>query len=319
MAGRGRIIGAAIAALAAAAAVVTGAPTPQVDRFSPVGAVQGPEQVSVHFTTPMVALGDPRLPAPITGNCSAGATGRWADAQSYAIDLPAPLPGGRRCRYELLSGLKDARGAAVAGQRRFEFTTGGPAVRAALPDGDTIEEDQVFLLALNARPTPASVAAQASCLIDGVGEAVPLDILPDSARDTVLNGAGGDYRVRRFLETAGWRKPDYGDDAVPPKAIIVAAKCRRTLPAGGKLTVAWGAGIATADGLATGAPYRQPYDVRPAFTARFECSRVNAAAACSPLQAMRLAFAGDVPLAEAMAVRLVGPDGKALAPTPPKR
>ncbi len=313
----GQIIG--TAALVLGAAIVTGAPTPQVDRFSPSGSVQAPEQISVHFTTPMVALGDPRLPAPVTGNCSSGVIGRWADPQSYAIDLPAPLPGGRRCVYTLVPGLKDARGSTVGGQRRFEFSTGGPAVRAALPDGDTIEEDQVFLLALGARPTPASVAAGATCQIEGVGEAVPLDILPDTARDRVLNGASGDYRVRRFLEAAGWRKPEYGDDAVPPRATIVAAKCRRALPAGGKMTLAWGGIIASVDGLAAGAPFRLAYAVRPAFAARFECSRVNAAAACSPLQAMRLAFAGEVPLARAMAVRLIGPDGKALAPVAPKR
>lgn len=315
----GWTIGAVMLALAAAGAAVNGAPTPRVDRFSPSGTVLGPEQISVHFATPMVPMGDPRLPAPITGTCSAGATGRWADVQTYVVDLPAALPGGKRCRYDLQPGLKDARGALVGGPKSFVFDTGGPVVRAALPYGGTIEEDQIFLLALAARPTPASVAAHASCLIEGVGEAVPLDILPDKTRDVVLGGAQGDYSIRRFLELAGWRKPIYSDDALPPRATILAAKCRRTLPPGGKLTILWGNGIATANGLTTGAPYRLSYTVRPPFTARFECSRVNAASACSPLQAMQLAFSGNVPLAQAMAVRLVGPDGKALAPLPPKQ
>ncbi|OYU14784.1 MAG: alpha-2-macroglobulin [Alphaproteobacteria bacterium PA4] len=314
----GWIIGAALLALAAAGAVVNGAPTARVDRFSPRGAVQGPEQIAVHFTTPMVALGDPRLPAPVTGNCSAGATGRWADAQSYVVDLPAPLPGGQRCRYDLQPGLKDLRGAPVGGQQRFEFDTGGPAVRGTLPFGGTVEEDQVFLLALAAPPTAASVAANAACLIEGVGEAVPLDILPDKTRDSVIGGAAGDYSVRRFMEIAGWRKAEYGDDVTPPRATILAAKCRRTLPPGGKLGIIWGGGITTANGLTVAAPNRLAFTVRPAFTARFECSRVNAAAACSPLQAMRLAFAGEVPLADALAVRLIGPDGKAIAPMAPK-
>ncbi len=308
-------------AIAAAllAATAGGAPSPQVDRFTPRGAVAGPEQISVHFTTPMVALGDPRLPAPITGNCSVGASGRWVDTQSYAIDLPAPLPGGRVCHYDLLPGLKDARGAAVSGPRRFVFTTGGPAVRAALPDYGRIEEDQIFLLALNAAPTPASVAANAACVIEGVGEQVPLDILPVASRDAILNGAANDYRVQRFLESAGWRKPDYGDDAVPPRAVVVAAKCRRTLPAGGKLTLLWGGAVTTANGLAAGEPWRLPLDVRPAFMASFSCARVNAGAACSPLEAMRLNFTGQVPAAQALAVRLVAADGTALAPTTPKR
>ncbi len=314
---QGQIISVALLVLAAAAA--GGAPPPRVSRFSPTGSVQAPEQIAVQFATPMVALGDPRQAAPIMGNCSAGAAGRWADAQTYVVDLPAALPGGRKCQYDLVPGLRDARGAAVGGARRFGFDTGGPAVRAALPDDGQIEEDQLFLLALNARPTAASVAAGAACLIEGVGEAVPLDILPDSARDTVLQGAAADYRVRRFLELAGWRKPEYGDDAVPPRAVIVATRCRRALPAGGKVTLRWGGDIATAEGLKAGAPYRAAIAVRPAFAARFECARVNSAAACLPLEAMRLSFAGVVPLARAMAVRLVGPDGKALAPVAPKQ
>ncbi|MFZ4381372.1 MAG: MG2 domain-containing protein, partial [Sandarakinorhabdus sp.] len=312
-------IGAALLALAVASVSVTGAPTPAADRFAPTGNVAGPEQIVVHFTTAMVAMGDPRQPAPIVGNCSAGATGRWADAQTYALDLPAPLPGGQRCAYALVAGLKDANGAPVTGPRRFGFSTGGPAVRATLPAGGSVEEDQLFLLALNARPTPASVAAHAACLIDGVGEAVPLDILPDATRDSVLKGAASDYDVRRLLEAAGWRKPEYGDDAVPPRAVIVAARCRRALPAGGRLTINWGAAIATANGLAAGAPYRLSLAVRPAFTARFECARVNAAAACSPLEPMRVSFAGEVPLARALAVRLIAPDGKALAPKTPSQ
>jgi uncharacterized protein YfaS (alpha-2-macroglobulin family) len=296
------------------AAAVVGAPAPQVDRFTPTGAVVGPEQISVHFTTPMVTLGDPRLASPIKGDCDAGGSGRWVDSQTYAIDLPAALPGGRICRYDLAPGLKDARGAALSGARSFRFTTGGPSIRAATPDYGQVEEDQVFLLALNAAPTPASVTANAVCLIEGVGEQVPLDILPVATRDAILKGAAGDYRVRRLLETAGWRKPAYGDDAVPPRATVVAAKCRRSLPAGGALTIVWGGAITTANGLVAGAPYRLPLKVRPAFTASFSCSRVNAGAACSPLDGVRLSFTGQVPVARAMAVRMVAADGTAIKP-----
>ncbi|KPF57636.1 hypothetical protein IP88_16675 [alpha proteobacterium AAP81b] len=295
-----------------------GAPPARVEVFLPMGAVAGPEQISVRFSTPMVALGDPRLPAPITGNCSQGATGRWADAYSYAIDLPTPLPGGHVCRYTLVPGLKDASGAAITGARQFVFSTGGPTVRAVLPRYTEIEEDQLFLIALNAAPTPASVAAGAACLVEGVGEAVPLDVQPDKVRDTVLNGAAKDWRVKEFLVEAGWRKPEYGEQEPRAKAVIVAAKCRRTLPAGGAMTLVWGAGIATPTGLSAGEADRRDFKIRAAFAARLECSRVNAAAACSPLEALRLSFTGQVPTATALAVRLQGPDGKAIAPKAPE-
>jgi uncharacterized protein YfaS (alpha-2-macroglobulin family) len=314
-----RIAVLATLATAALAATVIGGPPTQVERFTPSGTVAGPEQIAIRFSRAMVALGDPSLPAPITGTCSTGAAGRWVDTQSYAIDLAAPLPGGQRCVYDLVPGLKDAAGTLVTGPRRFTFATPGPQVRALVPDYGTIEEDQVFLLALDAIPTPESVAAHAACLIDGVGEAVPLDILPQAERDKILTGSASDYRVRSLLETAGWRTPEYGDTAPRARAAIIAAKCRRTLPSGGKVTLNWGADIATANGITAGTPWRQTLAIRPAFTARLECARVNAAAACSPLEPLRLAFAGQVPLAQAMAVRLVAADGKTRSPTPPKQ
>ena len=295
-----------------------GGPAPGVAAFAPAGSVERVEQITLRFATPMVAFGDPRLPAPVMGTCSAGGTGRWVDAQSYTIDLPAPLVGGRRCAYELVTGVHDASGAAL-GKRRFTFDTGGPNIRAVLPDdGDErIEEDQVFLLALNATATPASVVAKASCAIDGVGEAVPLDILPDATRATIVAQAKQDYRLRSFLQKAGAAPPDDGE-AAQPKAIVVAARCRRALPAGGRVAVVWSAGIATADGLATLRPRRLDYKVRPAFTARFECSRANPAAACSPIEPVTLRFTGQVPAAMAKGVRLVDASGKTIAAEPIK-
>ncbi|KAB7646208.1 MG2 domain-containing protein [Polymorphobacter fuscus] len=316
----GWLVAAALAMAGAALGVAAvSAPLPRVDRITPAGNVEGPEQATLHFSTPMVALGDPRAPAPATGNCLAGATARWADSQSWVVDFPRALAGGQRCNFDLKPGLRDAAGALVGGDRQFGFSTGGPTIRAATPspDGGLIAEDQVFLLALNAPPTSASVAAHAACLIDGVGEAVPLDILPDATRDTILNGAGQDWQVRQLLVAAGLRKAEYGDDPMPPRGTVVAAKCRRALPAGGRLTISWGKDVVTANGLAAGVARRLDFKVRAAFTAAFECSRVNAAAACSPLEPMRLAFRGEVPTATALAARLVGPDGRSLAPLAP--
>ncbi len=296
-------------------------PPPAVAAFAPTGSVERVEQIKVRFATPMVAFGDPRLPAPVAGTCSQGATGRWVDAQNYAIDLPAPLAGGRRCTYALVAGLKDAAGARVGGQSRFTFDTGGPNVRAAVPDDGNrnIAEDQVFLLALNAAPTAASLAAGASCAIDGVGEAVPLDILPDATRATIVGQAQQDYRLRRFLLAAGAVAPDADSGEQPqPKSVVVAARCRRALPAGGRVSLVWNAGIATADGLATLRPRRLDFHVRPAFVARFECSRANPAAACSPIEPLTLRFTGQVPAALAAGVRLVDASGHALAAVPVK-
>ena len=168
---------------------------------------------------------------------------------------------------------------------------------------------------MNAAPTPASVAARASCAIDGVGEAVPLDILPDATRATIVGQAQQDYRLGSFLQKAGAAPPDEGE-AAEPKAVVVAARCRRMLPAGGRVALVWGAGIATADGLATLRPHRLDFKVRPAFTARFECSRANPAAACSPIEPLTLRFTGQVPAALAQGVRLVDSAGRVLPAEP---
>ena len=272
-----------------------GDPQPGVELFSPLGSVERVEQIKLRFNTPMVAFGDPRLAAPLTGNCSAGATSRWVDARSFVIDLPTPLAGGQRCSYTLVPGLKDASGSPVP-TRRFAFDTGGPNVRAVVPEtgGGTVEEDQVFLLALNAAPTPASVAALASCRIEGVGEIVPLDLLPNATRDTLIAGGARDWRLRQFLITAGWRKNEDTTAEKQPRSEIVAARCRRALPSDGRVAVIWGANIATANGLATTAADKLDFHVRPAFRARFECSRENPAAACSPISSLRVSFTGQV-------------------------
>ena len=293
-----------------------GGPQASVELFSPLGSVERPEQVKLRFTTPMVPFGDPRLPAPVSGACAAGSTGRWVDARTYAIDFPKPLAGGRRCVFTLTAGLKDASGAPIAGSKSFSFDTGGPNLRAALPEEDssTLEEDAIILLALNARPTPASIAAHASCRIEGVGEVVPLDIVSDADRDRIMAGTKSDYSMSNFLGKAGLRAAEYEGEDIGPPSTVIAVKCRRTLPAGGRISIVWGAGIASADGLVTAAGTRKDYRVRPAFAARFECSRTTAAASCSPLEAMRVSFTGKVPAEQAGAIRLVGPKG-AIKPT----
>ena len=307
---------------ALAAALLTGnassAPPASVELFSPKGSIERVEQIKLRFATPMVAFGDPRLPAPGTGSCGGTVAGRWVDARTYAVDYAQPLAGGQRCVFNLNAGLRDAAGATIAGPRSFAFDTGGPNIRAVLPseDNDQIDEDAVFLLALNAAPTPASVSAKAFCRIEGVGEAVPLDVVADKVRDTIQTGTKNDYRTKDFLGKAGLRKPDYDGEEIGAKSVVTAVKCRRALPAGGRVALIWGVGIGTANGLFTTAPRRLDFKVRAAFAARFECSRVSAGSSCSPLEPMRVSFTGQVPKDQAANVRLIGPDGKPRLATP---
>jgi hypothetical protein len=99
----------------------------------------------------MVALGDPRLPDPFTVECNAKGHGRWADTRNWVYDFDDDLPAGLVCRFTLKDDVRTHAGEAVTGTREFTFSTGGPAIRASLPDeGSTIDGEQVFVLALDA-------------------------------------------------------------------------------------------------------------------------------------------------------------------------
>ncbi len=200
------------------------------------------------------------------------------------------------------------------------FDTGGPAVRNTLPhQGGIVDESQVFLLALDSPATTASIERAAYCTIDGLGERVPVDVLDGDARQKILeqrrelgysyyhilwkDGAASSARVRdRSLEAA--------------EANVVVLTCKRALPPAARMQIVWGAGIEAPGGIATTIDQTLPYEVRPAFTANLQCSRVNARAGCIPLEPIRLRFSAPVPAATAAAIRIVTADGSTLAPEP---
>jgi hypothetical protein len=112
--------------------------------------------------------------------CSVSSTGRWVDQKTYVFEFAKILPGGLSCKVSLRDGLKSVRGVAVGGTSEFLIDTGGPVARAVLPEeyGDDIEEDQVFLVSTNTPATSQSVSAAGYCAVDGIGEKIPLDVMP---------------------------------------------------------------------------------------------------------------------------------------------
>jgi hypothetical protein len=158
---------------------------PRVELFSPEGTAKQVRQAVARFSVPMVALGDPRLADPFDVDCPAPGHGRWADARNWVYDFDADLGAGLRCAFTLKPGVTASDGRAVVGKRAFAFDTGGPAIVDSFPhEGwQEIDEDQVFLLKLDAPATPESVAERAWCVIDGVAERVPVAVLAPAARD----------------------------------------------------------------------------------------------------------------------------------------
>jgi uncharacterized protein YfaS (alpha-2-macroglobulin family) len=310
----------ALLALALAPVAALGDNSPQVVMATPgIGAGGSIQTFTARFSQPMVPLGDPRAPAPFDVTCAIGGEGRWVDPQTFVHDFGGALPGGTSCSFKLRAGLKSVSGYAVTGQQEFKVDAGGPVARAVLParyDGE-IEEDQVFLVGANMPATAASVGANAYCAVEGIGEKIPVDVLASDLPGKLLGEIGTDnWNVRSFLENAGLPATVPASQADRQKAFasVTALKCRRPLPPGRDVALVWGANIAGTGGKLAGTDQRFDYTVRKPFTARFECSRVNAQAGCSPVEPAYVRFTAPIPMSVAEQIRITAADGKAIAP-----
>jgi len=267
----------------------------------------------MRFSAAMVALGDPRAPAPFDVICPVPGKGRWIDQQNYSYDFDKPLPGGISCSFTLNHASKGLDGSPVSGQRRYIIDTGGPRARAVLPgryDG-RIQQDQSFLVATNMPADRASIAANAYCTINGVGEKVPVDLLSADVPRRILPTMAKSYQGRNFLEAAGVSAAQAGTAA--GTRAIVALKCRRALPPGRDMSLVWDGAI-RGGSRSVGTAQRFDFTVVDEFTARFECSRTNPRAGCNPVEPAYVRFAAPVARSRAQAIRLRLADGTLVAP-----
>lgn len=279
-----------------------------VEAFSPQGTVKDVRQVAVRFSKPVVRFGDPRLPEPFSIDCPAHGRARWADARNWVYDFEEDLPGGQRCRFTLKPDFKTVAGEGFGGKKVFGFDTGGPSVRAGLPqEGDeSIDENQAFLLALDAPAADDSVRAHAYCVVSGLEEKIPLQLITGEERKKLLAQREQlGYEYYRILWKNGSESVAQAKNRSPQKAeeLVVAARCGRALPPETQVQIVWGKGIATPGGVATDQDQTLAYKTRPAFSASFSCQRVNAKAACLPMTPMSLSF--TAPISRELAGRIV--------------
>ncbi len=298
-------------------------PAVRVEFFSPHGYVRSVRQVVVRFSASMVTLGDPRLPDPFTVSCPARGKGRWADTRNWVYDFDADLDAGIRCRFTLKPGLRSVSGAPIAsGPRAFRFETGGPAVMGSLPqDGwSEIDEEQVFLLRLDAQARQASIEAHAYCAVDGLAERIPVRVLTGAKRRRILaerRALGYDYYW--LLWKSGWVSHIRvrNRSMEQREALIAVLQCARRLPPGTRVLLHWGAGVMSLSGIATRQDQQLAFRVRPAFIAQVECTRTNPRAGCAPVEPVSVTFSAPVPRAFALGVRIRTEDGKLVSPAAP--
>jgi hypothetical protein len=275
-------------------------------------------QVAARFSEQMVSFGDPRVADPFDIDCAAPAKGRWADGRNWVYDFEEDLPAGLVCTFTLKPSLASLSGRPIGGRRTFAFSTGGPAVLHSIPrEGTTwIDEDQAFILLLDAEAEEASILDNVSFSVSGVEEALGVAIVKGKDRKAILESGPARALVTlldkmgRSISTLEFRRrKDVADD---PRVVVL--KARTIFPPNADVQLVWGPGVAARTGVTTGEAQLLPFRTRPPFTAAFSCSRENKEAACIPMLPMEIRFSAPVSRKVAEKIRLKGPGRKTYAP-----
>ena len=294
-----------------------------IESFSPQGEIKGVRQVTARFSAAMVPFGDPREIAPFAVDCNPAEAGkgRWADTRNWVFDFDRDLPAGVRCNFKLATGLKTLKGDSLSGASAFSFSTGGPVVaQSEPPEGSTITEDQVFLVALDTAATKESIEKNVYCDIDGVNEKVGVKLLPNAERDLLLRQNryflsqhfGRLYPGRDFFAatTKDNFKQRFLKEIAEPNSSLFALQCKRGLPNSKSVRLIWGKGTSSATGIATREDQALAFETRGTFSARLTCERVNEKSDCIPLLPITLVFSESIARTDAAKITLTATDGK---------
>ncbi len=304
-----------------------------VEFFSPQGEIKAVRQVTARFAQAMVPFGDPRQVDPFAIDCLEKGKGRWADTKNWVYDFDRDLPAGVRCSFTVKPGITALDGTPLAAGQRFEFNTGGPAIVRNLPWEDSrIDENQVFILGLDAPVSADTISTHAYCIAAGVNEKIGVRLVTGDERKTILDNRkpfAASYLRFIFLDSGAgatrgsflFRLPVTGSDDEKflrlrdaPESPLVTVACARTLPPNAEVKLVWGKGIASSSGVPTSADQALAYRARPTFRASFSCERVNKDAQCIPILPLRLSFTAPVAASDAAKIRLVASSGRTYPP-----
>ncbi|WP_332852443.1 alpha-2-macroglobulin family protein [Duganella sp. S19_KUP01_CR8] len=287
-----------------------------VTSFSPSGVVKGVRQATARFSGQMVPLGDMRLGDPFTVDCPEEGKGRWIDGKNWSYDFVRDLPAGVACSFTLKLDAKDLAGKPLSGERRFAFNTGGPAIVQSMPreGAADIDEQQIFILGLDAPASDDTVAAHAWCRAEGINEKIGVRVLAGAEREQILEQRKSfmDRYLTIYFKARGvvWGATATVRSKRLEKLPLAVLQCKRRLPANAEVSLVWGAGIAADSGIATTQEQTWSYKTRPEFTAKFSCDRLKTDGGCIPFLPARLEFTAPIRMADALAIKLTGSGGK---------
>lgn len=275
---------------------VFAAEKPAVEIFSPQGTVKGVRQVTVRFSEQMVPFGDPRgLIEPFAIDCPEKGRGRWADGKNWVFDFERDLPAGVQCTFRLKSGIKTLAGKEVEGQKEFSFSTGGPAIRNSIPyEGSHIDEEQIFILTLDAEADNASVLQKVFFSVEGIQDHIGIRIIEGKEREEIVKS--------RFR---------YQD---PTRMPLILIQCKQRFPTKARVSLVWGRGAMSRSGVATSQGQILRFQTREPFTVTFNCERENPQAGCIPMLPLTLNFSAPISKEQARRIVLKDMQGKAWKP-----
>ncbi|MDD5057799.1 MAG: MG2 domain-containing protein [Sideroxydans sp.] len=304
----------------------------EVDFFSPSGEVKKVRQVAVRFSEQIVAFGDLREVAPFDINCPATGKGRWADQRNWIYDFDTDLPAGVACTFSVKKKLKTLGGNPVTASSAYTFNTGGPAILQSEPGEGYYgtDENQIFVLGLDAPATLATIQKNAYCQAEGIAEQIPVQVITGQLRKTILDQRENfltSYYLLTFkrgnnegssfvfgIDERGSDREKFLKLRDSLNSPIVVLQCRRALPNDAQVSLVWGQGITSVSGIPTSQAQTLSFHTRPVFEARFSCERVNAASDCIPAFPLSLYFSAPVSVANAQRIVLLSQNGKFIAP-----
>ncbi|WP_297923589.1 MG2 domain-containing protein [uncultured Agitococcus sp.] len=311
-----------VVANAKATAYQVAGQTVALKTFSPQGDVGSVGQARARFAEDMVRVGDKNVRNPfiVSSSCKNYGRGRWLDTRTWAYNFNNNLPVGTKCEFNLVTGLKSVAGKPVKAYPYYQFTVGdvtfgydysatqGVRVVDAWPyHGNSILDDQVFLVKLDKPTDPRSLPSQVYCLTSDSPEKLYAKFF--TIQETQAWLAKQDQELKDW-----WRKNTsreyYDQQSNQYKTSTVkewrALSCGRRLTGGQQVRLIWGKQVATATGQKRTSDQILAYDVRQPFTVSFSCPRQSPKAPCVPLTNMELRFSEVITADKIKAIRLQG-------------
>lgn len=267
-----------------------------IESFSPQGDVTEVHNIKVGFAESVNALGQNDSADPVLIKCNEQVlTGqaKWLDGKNWQMDFAPALSAGLDCQAQVNPEFLDSKGKPLAKMAPFRFNTGDVSVLRSSPWKDsTVDENQVFALHFNSPVQVQSLAEQAVCAVEGLGEQIPVRMIEGQDRQTILDELSFTQEEQKNVQLI---------------------QCSRKLPSNAKLALILQPGLASEGGWYNRKAITLNYEVRAPFSASMLCTRVKPDAPCSPLGDIKIKFSNLIKAEDSRLVKLTV-DGQEIQP-----